>query len=317
MSSSASRRSGYHDPWRIVTVLRFAAMLGTTAVALTATAQEPKPGDVIGDASVSGVTVLDTDIDHGGSFRWDGYVAAAGIDWQVTQAFSVGAKVRYEYEHWRFSTPTAFGATAPWTNIHRPQLGLDIELFVASDLSVFLSPQLEWGYESGAGASDAKTYGGAFGVTKYFSPRFVLGIGAGVYRQINETQVFPAVIVNWQIDDRWLLRNSLPAGPAGGPGIELAYAINDQWELAAGGVYRQYRFRLSNDGPVPMGIADNQGLPLYARLTTRLGKTGRLDFVAGAIVGGRLEVADRNGNTIASSDYETAPLLGIRARVDF
>jgi hypothetical protein len=317
MSIPVSRRRCYLDPSRIAIALAFATTLAASALALPASAQEPKPGDVTGDASVTGVAVLDTDIDSGGSFRWDGFVAAGSIDWQLTQALSVGATLRYGYEHWRFSTPTAFGPAAPWTNVHMPQVGLNFELYVAPDLSLFVSPQLEWDYESGAGASDAKTYGAVFGVTKIFSPTVVLGIGAGVYRQVDETQVFPVVIVRWQINDKWLLRNSLQAGPAGGPGIELAYAINDQWELAFGGVYREYRFRLSDEGPVPTGIVENRGVPLYARVTTKLGKTGRLDFVAGAIVGGRLEVEDRNGNTIASSDYETAPLLGITARLDF
>ena len=296
----------------------FALALVAGAYALPASAQtQPKPGDVTGDASLTGLAVLNTDIDNGGSFRWDGFTAAGSIDWQLTQALSVGLTARYSYEHWRFSPPTAFGPTAPWTNLQMPQVGMNFELYVTPDVSLFVAPQLEWDYETGASAGDAKTYGASFGITKVFSPKLILGIGAGVYRQVDDTQVFPVIIVRWQIDDKWLLRNSLAAGPAGGPGVELAYAINDTWEIAGGGAYREYRFRLNDDGPVPGGVGENRGFPLFARLSAKLGKTGRLDFVAGAIVGGELKLFDRNGNTLASSDYKAAPLLGITAKLDF
>jgi len=317
MSIPACGRYHHFDSPRVAFTLAFAVALGASALAFPTLAQQPKPGDLSGDASLTGIAVLNTDIDSGGSFRWDGFVAVGSIDWQLTEALSVSPSLRYGYEHWRFSTPTALGPTVPWTNVHMPQVGLSFELYVASDLSLFVSPQLEWDYESGARASDAKSYGAAFGATKIFSPKLVLGFGAGVYRLIDETQVFPVVIVRWQIDDQWQLRNSLQSGPAGGPGVEIAYAFNDQWELAAGGAYREYRFRLNDAGPVPSGIVENSGVPLFARLSTTLGKTGRLDFVAGVIVGGRLKVEDRNGSTIVSSDYKTSPLLGITARLNF
>jgi hypothetical protein len=99
--------------------------------------------------------------------------------------------------------------------------------------------------------------------------------------------------------------------------LEIAYSLNDQWELAAGGAYRAYRFRLRDDGPTPNGIGENTGIPLFARLSRKLGPNGRLDFVAGGIIGGKLEVDNANGDTIRSSDYKTAPLLGVSAMFNF
>jgi len=155
------------------------------------------------------------------------------------------------------------------------------------------------------------------GATKVFSPKLILGLGAGVFRQIDETKVFPFVIVNWQIDDKWRLTNPLRAGPAGGAGLELAYALDANWELAGGGTYREYRFRLKDDGPVPGGIGENRGIPLFARLSRKLGQKGRVDLYAGAVVGGRLEVTSADGNTTISSDYRAAPLFGLTAAMDF
>src|SRR5580765_8230922 len=54
----------------------FALALVAGSYALPAFAQtQPKPGDVTGDASLTGLAVLNTDIDNGGSFRWDGFTA--------------------------------------------------------------------------------------------------------------------------------------------------------------------------------------------------------------------------------------------------
>ena len=300
------------------------ARLAALALALAAVAspgrvaaQEHKPGEVTGSASVTGISQLDTDLSDGGSFRWAGGLVAGSVTWQLARQFSAGLSLRYDFESWKFSTPSALGGAAPWGDINRPSVGLNLAYQHASDLAFFVAPQIEWDYESGASAGSAKNYGGVIGVTKVFSPTLVLGLGAGVFRQIDETKVFPFVIVSWQIDDKWRLSNPLQAGPAGGAGLELAYAIDANWELAGGGTYREYRFRLRDDGPVPDGIGQNRGIPLFARLSRKLGPKGRIDLYAGAVVGGRLEVTNAAGNATTSSDYHTAPLLGITAALDF
>ena len=48
--------------------------------------------------------------------------------------------------------------------------------------------------------------------TRIFSPDLVFGVGAGVFRQIDETKVFPFLVVNWKITDRLRLGNPLQAG---------------------------------------------------------------------------------------------------------
>ena len=54
--------------------------------------------------------------------------------------------------------------------------------------------------------------------SKVFSPRLTLGLGAAVFHRIDETEVFPFPVIDWQIDDRWKLMNPFEAGPAGGAG---------------------------------------------------------------------------------------------------
>ena len=160
-------------------------------------------------------------------------------------------------------------------------------------------------------------HGAVIGAAKFFSPTLFLGLGAGVFRQIDKTAVFPFMIVNWQINDKWRLSNPFQASPTGGAGLELVYALDSDWDLAGGATYRTYRFRLRSDGPTPDGIGRNQGIPVFARLTRKLGTQGRLDFYAGAVADGQLRVLDSNGATVASSDYKLAPLFGITATLNF
>ena len=149
------------------------------------------------------------------------------------------------------------------------------------------------------------------GVTKVFSPTLVLGLGAGVFRQIDETKVFPFLIVNWKLSDSLRVANPFAAGPMGGAGLELVYAYDDNWEIAGGAAYRSYRFRLKDGGPTPGGVGENRFMPLFARISRKLTPQTTIGLYAFASLGGRLTVVDANGNDRYRSDYSVAPGLAL------
>jgi len=294
---------------------RAVAMAAAVATAAwlpdAAFAQAAKSNAVTSSASITGLATFDTDLDsNGGSFRWSGVIASGSLARQINPDWSIGLNVGYQYESWSFSSPSAFGSEAPWGTINRPSVGLNIQYQASPDVGLFLSPQFEWDYETGAN-QNAQNFGAVLGATKVFSRDLIVGLGAGVFRQIDETRVFPFVILNWQINDKWKLANPFRAGPAGGAGLELVYAIDDNWDVAGGGTYREYRFRLKDSGPNANGIGQNQGIPLFARLTRKLGATGRLDLYAGATVAGSVRLRDPDGNALVSSDYNTAPFVAL------
>ena len=296
-----------------------ARMLVVAAAATLAPAAwaQGAPAGTSGDASIAGLALLRTDLDGGGDFRVNAGYVNASWGGAIGSGLSGELTFRYSYQDWSFSTPNALGAQAPWGAIQTPGVGFNLRYAFNDKLVGFVGPQMTWSYETGASAGDAQSYGATFGVTSIISPTLMLGIGGGAFRQIDRTRVLPFVLVNWQIDDKWRLGNPLQAGPTGGPGIELAYAINDGWEAAGGVAFRDSRFRLRSDGPVPNGIGVDKGVPLFARLTWKAGANGRIDFYAGAIVGGELRVLDSSGSTLSSSDYDAAPLLGISASLRF
>ena len=299
----------------LVAELATATVLATPATA--ALAQTAAPGEVSASASLTGIGQLDARLDQGGDFSWNGAIVRVEATQQFTPEFSAAISLRYGYERWEFDTPSALGAVAPWGRINRPAVGFRLTQRIGPQVSVFVAPEIEWSYESGASASDAKNFGAVLGATKFFSPTLVLGLGAGVFRQIDKTRVFPLLIVHWQIDDDWRVSNPFQAGPAGGAGLELVRALGAQWELAAGASFRDYRFRLRADGPAPGGIGRNQGIPMFARLTRQLGPQGHIDLYAGAVGAGKLRVLDAAGATLSSSDYHPAPLLALSATLNF
>ncbi|MCO5123533.1 MAG: hypothetical protein M9915_07295 [Rhizobacter sp.] len=299
---------------------RLLVRLGAIACAGAATlasAQSQPPGQTTTTIGAVGISQLKADLDGGGKAGWNSLGVNLSVAHQFSPAFSASVRAGYAAEDWRFDTPTAFGASAPWGRINRPSLGFNFSYATSADVAWFVAPQFQWDYESDASAADGLSYGAVFGVTKVYSPTLVLGIGLGVFRQIDDTKYFPFLIVNWQIDDKLRVSNPLPAGPAGGAGLELVYALDQGWELAGGAAYRDYRFRLNADAAAPDGIGRNTGIPVFARLTRKFGPAARIDFYAGLVADGKLRLLDTNGETLRSADYGTAPLLGITGSYSF
>ena len=287
------------------------AALSAGLVATNALAQRAAPGDVTASTALVGVVQFDTGLDDGGDFRWYDLQASGSITRQFTTDFAAGLTLRYDYQNWSFDTPRAFGGNAPWSNVRAATVGLNFTWLPTPEWRIGFNPTFEWSGESGAETGESLDYGAVVSATRIFSPDLVLGLGAGVFRQLEDTKVFPFVVVNWKITDRLRLTNPLPAGPAGGAGLELAYALSDGWEFGAGGSYRSYRFRLDKDGPVPGGIGENRFFPVFARLSYGFGPATRLNFYAAAFVNGELNVMRADGSDLASDDYDVAPAIGV------
>ena len=292
-----------------------ARLLVSAAAALAfaaggALAQRLPVGATVTSATITGYAQLDADIDGGGDFHGGGVFAIGSVLRQFTPELTAGLTLRYDYEDWTFSGPTAFGA-GPWGRLHRPSVGATFVYAADAGLTFTAMPSVQWAYESGASTGDALNWGAILAVSKAYSKDLTLGIGAGIFREIDETKVFPVVLVDWRIDDRLRLTNPTPAGPAGGAGLELAWTLDDRWEIAGGGAWRTFRFRLDRNGPYPDGIGEKESIPLLLRATWRPAPSSRLDFYAGVAIAGKLTVYDRDNRELVAQDFDPAPLLGL------
>ncbi|MDN3987657.1 DUF6268 family outer membrane beta-barrel protein [Zwartia vadi] len=283
----------------------FALILSALSTSLVAQPRQA-PGETSVSVGITGLSQFNTRIvDGGGSFNWQDGSANVSVTRQVTSAFSAGVNARYNYQKWSWSDPQAFGGQAPWTAISTPALGMSFGYSPSPEWRIGFSPTVEWSGETGTGTGGTATYGAVMSVARTFSKDLTLGVGAGVFRQIDETKVFPYLLVNWNITDKLRLGNSLPAGPAGGAGLELSYAMTERWSIAAGGAYRSYRFRLNENSPVANGIGQNSFVPVFARLSYAIDRTTRVDLYAAATTAGRLSATDTSGTTQYSTNYQT------------
>lgn len=287
------------------------------AFAAGAHAQDIPVGGTVTSAVLSGIAQFDTNLDTGGRFRWSGGLASGTVLHQFARNIAAGLDVQYEYQSYHFDSPTAFHGIAPWRNVQQPQIGATFLFGLSEEWTVMASPSLSWAYESGADTGEALTYGGVIAVTRDFSPTLSIGVGAAVFRQIYETETFPFLAVDWQIDRHWKLSNPFAAGPTGPAGLELSYTFDDNWEAGFGGSYRSYAFRLDRNGPVPDGIGEQRFIPVFVRLSRNLGPRAQVDVYAAGLANGRLTVKNRNADDLVAEDYSFAPTLALTLRYRF
>jgi len=286
-----------------------------TAASSIAFAQAPGPAPTPGTSGVTpfgSVTPIwqgKADLDGGGDFGVIGAVLRAGVTAPFGTGNFGGAVFNYDYLDYDFSGNTAFGA-GPWGVVQRYGMSFPFVLRGGDGWIFGITPTLDWFRENGASWSDSLTYGALVSATKSFAPDRRLGLGVAAFYRLEETTIFPFLIVDWRLSERWRIVNPLAAGPTGPAGIELDYKLTDTWSLGFGGAWRSQRFRLSESGPTPSGIGEERGVPLFARLSRRFGPQSSFYVYAGAIVGGKLRLEDRNGNEIREVSFDPAPLLG-------
>lgn len=307
-----------HRPARnpLLLAARFAVVLVAGAgISSTAFAQAGGRG-LVTTFSIAPIFEPSTSLDRGGKAGVNAIIASAGVSRQLTPQWAGGIDFAYTRADWRFDAPAAFGGAAPWGVVQR--FGLAAPLVYGSGAWRYgITPTVELAAEDDAKLSKSFGYGAIASATRIFGPRLAVGLGIGAFDRIEQTRIFPFPIVQWQISDRLRLANPFRAGPTGPAGLELAYTVGDGWEVAAGGAWRTYRFRLDENGRYANGVGEVSGAPLFVRVSRSITRDIRADLLAGASVATRLKVEDAQGNDISHDKQGTVPLLGLTISARF
>ncbi len=279
------------------------------AAAHSASAQGNPPGTVTVSAAVTGIRTFDAGLGQGGQMRWSSSAISGSVTRQLVPAFAAGISLRYASEEWLFDSPATFEGMPPWRDLRRAGVGLNLSLALSRTLLVGLSPAVEWANDARADAADGLTYGAVVSAVKVFRPDLTLGTGASIHRRFYSVKVSPFVVVNWKLNEYLRIANTLSAGPEGGAGVELRWTFAPDWELAGGGVTKSDRYRLAPAGPYAGDIGETSSIPLFARLSRKLGPLFKADLYLGSMAQGRLKIKDSGGREIASDDYRIAPAI--------
>jgi hypothetical protein len=278
----------------------------TLLAASLAAAQGQPPGTVSTSLAVTGIHQTDADLDGGGQVGWGAVSISAGVTRQMVPALAMGLSARHISEEWRTDA-----GQAPWRDLQRSNVGVNVSLALSRTFLVGVSPVVEWARERGADIEDARTYGAVLSAVKVVNSGLTLGAGASVNRQFYSVKVSPFLIINWKWNDRFRIANALPAGPEGGAGIEARWTLTPDWELAGGGVIRSDRYRLAADAPYAGLIGETASVPMFARISRKLGPHWKTDLYAGVLASGRLRVKDNDGTEVALSEYPAAPAFAM------
>jgi hypothetical protein len=207
----------------------------------------------------------------------------------------------------------------PWENIRDLRVAIPVRFRLNDRATVFVSPQIRWDYQSGASSSDGRTHGVFAGIAWQLSERLTIGPAFGAFSQLDEggTDFFPALLVDWDINDRWNLNTGSGVGATQGPGLTLSYALNEAINLSLTARSERIRFRLDGDGLAPGGVGEDKSIPVVLSVGYNPNPGVSLSVFAGAEFNGRLTLDDAGGAEISSQSYETAPLVGLAFRVRF
>ena len=239
-----------------------------------------------------------------------GAIVRGGASYDLGGGNRAGVTLSYDYLDYSFTNVSAFGQ-APWGNVQRYGVAAPISFALNDGWSLRFSPSADWFKENGASTGDSLVWGATLSGAKQFEGGNRLGLGVGVFSQIEKTSVFPFLVVDWRLGERWRLVNPLASGPTGPAGLELEYRFDGNWAASVGAAYRALRFRLSDTGLVSNGVGEETGVPVFLRVTRNFNDQMALHFYGGVVAGGKLRVENSSGDMVREENFDPAPIVGL------
>ncbi len=257
----------------------------------------------------------DAELSGGGKFSASRAFLRATALYNLEGGSSVGLSTSFGKLDYNFSQSN----NQPWENIRDLRVAVPVRFRVGYTTTVFVSPQIRWDYQSGASSSDGRTYGVFAGIAWQLNERLTIGPAFGAFSEFDEsgTDFFPALLIDWDINDRWNLNTGSGVGATQGPGLSLSYALNEAIDLSLTARSERIRFRLDGDGLAPDGVGEDKSIPVVLSLGYNPNPGVSMSVFAGAEFDGRLTLDDANGVEISRQRYDTAPLVGLAFRVRF
>jgi len=267
--------------------------------------------------SYTSIYQFDTDMDGGGSFDVQRHFLRFDVARTVDRHWMIGLGLSFDYERWNFSDIEGLAGIDLWDALYRPGISLPVFYRTGGNWQFGFIPSIDFAGASGAETGESISYGAVLSAGYAFGPDLTIGLGAGVFDRLDQSDMFPFIMVDWTISDRWRLGNPFQAGPVGPAGLELVYRPGDRLEMGIGGAFRSYRFRLDDSSAVADGIGQVDFLASFLRVGWQLGPRYQIDINGGALFDGTISIEDENGNELGETDYDTAPFVGVTLRGRF
>ena len=260
---------------------------------------------------------FETDLDTAGSFDVQRHLLRFNVSRFIDRHWMVGVGLSLDYERWDFSDIAGLAGISLWDEIFRPGISVPIFYRANNNWRFGIIPSIEFSGASGADADESFSYGAVLSAAYAFSPDLTFGVGGGIFERLDQTEFFPYIVIDWQINDRLKLTNPFRAGPVGPAGLELVYRPKARLEMGIGGAYRSYRFRLDDSSAVADGIGQVDFTATFVRVGWQFGQRYQFDLNGGVLFGGQITIEDKDARELDDTDYDPAPFLGLTFRGRF
>ncbi|MEH6590078.1 MAG: hypothetical protein V7746_07485 [Halioglobus sp.] len=295
-------------PWIYVF---FLAVIISDSARATETTREFGPW--VWGVSGGAVQQFDTDFSDGpGEFNVSrGFLQGSlGYAWdrRNTVSFSVGAG-RSSYD---FSSEATIDGQEPWDRVEDYRISVPVRFSPTERSDVIVIPSVRSYAQSGASLNDGRTEGVLAGISWKISDSLTIGPGVGWFSELGGgSNVFPIVVIDWKITEKWGLTTGRGMAASQGPGLTLNYQLSKKWQFGLTGRYEKTRFALDDDTSISGGFGEDQSLPLLLTLGYSPWPMTSVTAIVGAEFEGSLSLEDDKGKEVAGSDYKTAPVLGL------
>lgn len=317
------KRTNIQNVSRVLSTSRLIAFAGCGLIALAVSASGQNAGDLegleqqdpSGQIRVGAGYRLETDIDEGGEFSEFAARVAGGGLFPIHDQLQIVLPISYQFSHYDFSD---FGGD-PWENIHILRVAALMRYEIDDHWSIYGGPAGGFSAESGADFGDSLTGGGIVGFNYQASATFSIGAGVGLFTQIeDDAKLLPFITADWQFADNWNLRVGFSeVAGNGGYGLEVMCHLNEQWKVGGGAQYRQKRFRLDEDGPLPDGVGQDKSASLYGKFVWAASEKVSLEVIGGIAATGEVQLENSDGHELGDSDYDPSALIGVRGIFKF
>lgn len=170
------------------------------------------------------------------------------------------------------------------------------------------------GFAGEGGASDALVWNALGGFMFQVNPKLQLGIGVGVFSQIeDDVRIVPLPQISYTIDEYWSIRSE-------GPGARLNYKWSDDLSMGIQARFNGQSFRIDSDNTlVPDGAVNTTGVPVSYYIDFNGGDSSRVSLFAevGVTLAGNMEILNSAGNTVVDEDIDPSVFVGAGLKISF
>lgn len=255
------------------------------------------------------------DLDGGGEVSATRSFLRAGAIHSFSSGSSAGLALSFGQQDYDFG-----GAAAPlWGDVSGVAFSAPLQFEIADGPRILLAPQIRSRFESGAHGSDSTTFGLFAGASWQLNDSLRIGPAVGLFSELegDGLDAFPALIVDWDIAERWKLRTGRGVAATRGPGLRLSYSYSDALDLGLGVRLESGEFRLDDTGPTPGGVGEDRSTPVVISMDYTPNPGFAVSGFIGAAFDGELRVEDSTGVGVTTQSYDTAPVGGLSLRLRF